>query len=295
MPRPLLEVADLVRSAGWDFIEHNRRWLNRLHVKVLTAIERCRTAALGGHLDACVRCGHRVISFNSCRDRHCPKCQANARDRWLQARERELLPTRYAHVVFTLPHELGPLTLQNKKVVYDLLFRTSAQTLMEIARDPQHLGAEIGFFSVLHTWNQKLEFHPHIHCVVPAGGLSADHSRWVTSQKNFFLPVEALSEVFSGNSPRHCAKHSSTVGSVSTDPYNHWSVPKSSRSCCVKPIGKSGSSMPSGRLAERSTPSAISAATRIEWLSLIIGSLSLKMIVSRSAGAIQRTEIRSGS
>jgi hypothetical protein len=198
MPRPPLEVADLVRSAGRSFIEQNRRWLNRLHLKVLTAIERCRTAALGGHLDQCVRCGHRVISFNSCRNRHCPKCQANARDRWLQARERELLPTPYAHVVFTLPHELAPLTLQNKKVVYDLLFHSSAETLMEIARDPQHLGAEIGFFSVLHSWNQKLEFHPHIHCVVPAGGLSADHSRWITSQKNFFLPVGVLSEVFRG-------------------------------------------------------------------------------------------------
>jgi hypothetical protein len=198
MPRPPLEVADLVRSAGRSFIEQNRRWLNRLHLKVLTAIERCRTAALGGHLDECVRCGHRVISFNSCRNRHCPKCQANARDRWLQARERELLPTPYAHVVFPLPHELGPLTLQNKKVVYDLLFHISAETLMEIARDPQHLGAEIGFFSVLHSWNQKLEFHPHIHCVVPAGGLSADHNRWVTSQKNFFLPVAVLSEVFRG-------------------------------------------------------------------------------------------------
>jgi hypothetical protein len=198
MPRPSLEVADLVRSAGRNFIEHNRRWLNRLHLKVLTAIERCRTAALGGHLDECVHCGHRVISFNSCRNRHCPKCQANARDRWLQARERELLPTRYAHVVFTLPHELGPLALQNKKVVYGLLFRISAETLMEIARDPRHLGAEIGFFSVLHSWNQKLEHHPHIHCVVPAGGLSADRTRWITSQKNFFLPVEVLGEVFRG-------------------------------------------------------------------------------------------------
>jgi hypothetical protein len=198
MNRPSLEMADIVRSAGRNFIEHNRSWLNRLHLKVLTAIERCRTAALGGHLDECVRCGHRVISFNSCRNRHCPKCQSNARDRWLQARERELLPTRYAHVVFTLPHELSPLALQNKKVVYDLLFHISAETLMEIARDPQHLGAEIGFFSVLHTWNQKLEHHPHIHCVVPAGGLSADHTRWITSQKNFFLPVDVLGEVFSG-------------------------------------------------------------------------------------------------
>jgi hypothetical protein len=161
MPGPPLEVADLVRSAGRNFIERNRSWLNRLDLKVLAAIERCRTAALGGHLDQCVRCGHRAISFNSCRNRHCPKCQGNARDRWLEARNRELLPTRYVHVVFTLPHELAPLALQNKRVMYDLLFRISAETLLQIARDPQHLGAEIGFFSVLHTWNQKLEQNPH--------------------------------------------------------------------------------------------------------------------------------------
>src|ERR1700759_2933840 len=176
MNRPSLEVADLVRSAGRDFIERNRAWLSRLHLKVLTAIERWRTAALGGHLDECVRCGRRALSFNSCRNRHCPKCQANARDRWVEARQRELLPTRYVHVVFTLPHELAPLALQNKRVMYDLLFRISAETLLEIARDPKHLGAEIGFFSVLHSWNQKLQHHPHIHCVVPAGGLAPDHS-----------------------------------------------------------------------------------------------------------------------
>jgi hypothetical protein len=198
MNRPSLEMADLVGSAGRNFMERNRSWLNRLHLKVLTAIERCRTAALGGHLDECVRCGHRAISFNSCRNRHCPKCQANARDRWLQARQRELLPTRYVHVVFTLPHELAPLALQNKRVVYDLLFRISAETLLEIARDPQHLGADIGFFSVLHSWNQKLEHHPHIHCVVPAGGLSPDRTRWIPSQQKFFLPVDVLAEVFRG-------------------------------------------------------------------------------------------------
>jgi hypothetical protein len=198
MNRPSLEMADLVRSAGRNFIERNRSWLNRLHLKVLTAIERCRTAALGGHLDECARCGHRVISFNSCRNRHCPKCQANARDRWLTARQRELLPTRYVHVVFTLPHELAPLALQNKQVVYDLLFRISAETLLEVARDPQHLGADIGFFSVLHSWNQKLQHHPHIHCVVPAGGLSPDRTRWIPSQRKFFLPVDVLAEVFRG-------------------------------------------------------------------------------------------------
>jgi hypothetical protein len=198
MHGPPLEVADLVRSAGRSFIERNRSWLNRLHLKVLTAIERCRTAALGGHLDQCVRCGHRAISFNSCRNRHCPKCQANARDRWLEARQCELLPTRYVHVVFTLPHELAPLALQNKRVMYDLLFRISAETLLEIARDPKHLGAEIGFFSVLHTWNQKLEHHPHIHCVVPAGGLAPDHTHWVPSRRKFFLPGDVLAEVFRG-------------------------------------------------------------------------------------------------
>ncbi len=198
MSRPPLEVADLIRSAGAAFVERNRQWLSWKHVKVLLAIARCRTAALGGHLDECTRCGHRAISYNSCRNRHCPKCQTSARERWIAARRRELLPTRYVHVVFSLPRELAPLALQNKKVVYDLLFRASAETLLEVARDPKHLGAEIGFFSVLHTWNQKLELHPHVHCVIPAGGLSLDHTRWVKSPYRFFLPVKVLSRVFRG-------------------------------------------------------------------------------------------------
>src|SRR5712664_1074147 len=198
MDRPLLEVADLVRAAGEAFIERSRKWITWKHVKVLLAIARCRTAALGGHLDECTRCGHRAISFNSCRDRHCPKCQTAARDRWIAARQKELLPTRYLHIVFTLPGRLAPLVLQNKKVLYGLLFRTSAETLLEVARDPQHLGAEIGFFSVLHSWSQKLELHPHVHCVVPAGGLSADHTRLIKPRYDFFLPVEVLSRVFRG-------------------------------------------------------------------------------------------------
>ena len=198
MARPPLEVADLVRAAGDAFIERSRKWITWKHVKVLLAIARCRTAALGGHLDECTRCGHRAISYNSCRNRHCPKCQAGARDRWLAARQKELLPTRYVHVVFTIPRHLAPLALQNKKVIYDLLFRTSAETLLEVARDPQHLGAEIGFFSVLHSWTQKLEFHPHVHCVVPAGGLSADHTRWIKPRYDFFLPVGVLGAVFRG-------------------------------------------------------------------------------------------------
>jgi hypothetical protein len=197
--RPALEIADLIRTAGAAFIERNRQWIRWRHVKVLLAIARCRTAALGGHLDECTHCAYRApISYNSCRDRHCPKCQTAARERWIAARRRELLPTRYLHVVFTLPRHLAPVVLQNKKVIYDLLFRASAETLLEVARDPRHLGAEIGFFSVLHTWNQKVRLHPHIHCVVPAGGLSLDHTRWVHSPDNYFLPKAVLRKVFRG-------------------------------------------------------------------------------------------------
>ena len=199
MSRPLLEMADIVRCAGQAFVEHSRRWINWQHRKVLLAIVRCRTAALGGHRDRCTDCGHTTtISYNSCRNRHCPRCQGNARRRWLQARERELLPTRYVHAVFTLPRELAPLALQNKRLIYNLLFHASAETLLEVARDPRHLGAEIGFFSVLHSWNQRLQFHPHVHCVVAAGGLAPDHSRWISARRSFFLPIGVLSRVFRG-------------------------------------------------------------------------------------------------
>jgi len=198
MTRPPLEVADLIRAAGTAFFEHSRKWFTWLHLKVLTAIVCCRTSALGGHIDECSNCGHRAISFHSCRNRHCPKCQSNARDRWLEARRRELLPTPYVHVVFTLPGQLAALALQNKREVYSLLFRASAETLLAVARDPRHLGAEIGFFSVLHTWNQKLLHHPHVHCVVPAGGLAPDHTRWIAAPTGFFLPVKVLSRVFRG-------------------------------------------------------------------------------------------------
>jgi len=199
MSRPPLEVADIIRSAGAAFIERNRQWIGWKHVKVLLAIARCRTAALGGHVDECTRCGHRAtISFNSCRNRHCPKCQTAAREQWIAARQKELLPTRYMHVVFTLPRRLAPLVLQNKKVLYDLLFRTSAETLLEVARDPRLLGAQLGFFSVLHTWSQQLRIHPHVHCVIPAGGLSPDHTRWIRSREKYFLPKEVLAEVFRG-------------------------------------------------------------------------------------------------
>jgi hypothetical protein len=198
MNRPPLEVADLIRTAGAAFIQRSRQWISWKHIKVLLAIARCRTAALGGHLDQCTRCGHRAISYNSCRNRHCPKCQTSARERWIAARRRELLPTRYVHVVFTLPPQLALLALQNKKVIYGLLLRASSETLLEVARDPRHLGAEIGFFTVLHTWNQKLGLHPHVHCVIPAGGLSLDHTHWVKSRDRFFLSIHVLRRVFRG-------------------------------------------------------------------------------------------------
>ncbi len=212
MSRPPLEVADLIRTAGTAFLKRNRHWLRWKHVQVLRAIARCRTAALGGHLDECTRCGHRAISYNSCRNRHCPKCQTSARERWIAARQRELLPTRYVHVVFTLPRELAPLALQNKKVVYDLLFRASAETLLEVARDPRHLGAEIGFFSVLHTWSQKLGLHPHVHCVIPAGGLSLERTRWVKSRDHFFFPSKCSAASFAASSlPRSSALSGKTT------------------------------------------------------------------------------------
>src|SRR6266513_5371386 len=196
MDRPPLEVTDLIRAAGSDFVERSRRWLTSRHQKVLTAIERCRTAALGGHVDECSRCGHRAISYNSCRNRHCPKCQGNARARWLAARSAELLPVPYFHIVFTLPHEFSALILQNKRLLYDLLFRTSAATLLEAARDPKYFGAETGFLGVLHSWGQNLQHHAHIHHIVPAGGLSLDGSRWIDSSRRFYLPVKALSKIF---------------------------------------------------------------------------------------------------
>jgi predicted Zn-ribbon and HTH transcriptional regulator len=161
MNQPPFEVADIIRAHGNSFIEKNRSWLTSFHLRALFAIERCRTAALGGHLDRCRQCGFEATSFNSYRSRHCPKCQTNARDNWLANRTKELLPVKYVHVVFTIPNELSWLALQNKKVVYDLLFHSSAATLMEIAADPKHLGAEIGFLSVLHTWGQKLQANPH--------------------------------------------------------------------------------------------------------------------------------------
>lgn len=193
-----MEVSDVLHAQGEHFLRRHP-WLSVQQRTVLRALQRCRTAALGGHVDQCGTCGHRAISYNSCRNRHCPKCQAQARERWLTARERELLDVPYVHVVFTLPHALHPLCRRNAALLYTLLFEASAATLLEVAADPKHLGAELGFLSVLHTWGQTLVRHPHVHCVVPGGGFSQDRQRWIPLKyTGFFLPVKVLSRVFRG-------------------------------------------------------------------------------------------------
>ncbi len=198
MSRPTFEVADLIQAQGDRFVDRYRSWLSFQQLNVLQAIGRCRTAALGGHVDVCPRCDQQAISYNSCRNRHCPKCQAQARQRWLAAREQEVLGVPYFHVVFTLPHALNMLCEQNPAVLYGLLFWASARTLLEVAANTKHLGAKIGFLGILHTWGQNLLLHPHLHCVIPAGGLSSDRTRWVRPKYAFFLPVKVLSRVFRG-------------------------------------------------------------------------------------------------
>lgn len=162
----------------------------------MSAIERCRTAALGGHVLRCATCSHTEISYNSCRNRHCPKCQASAAHRWLEARELELLPVEYYHVVFTLPAQVSELAFQNPAVVYKILFNAASKTLLTIAADPKHLGARIALTAVLHTWGSAMTHHPHVHCIVPGGGLSVDGTRWISCKKGFFLPVRVLSRLF---------------------------------------------------------------------------------------------------
>ena len=199
-----LEVADVFRDGATRFEARYGHVVSREQRQVIRAVTRCRTAALGGHVYRCQDCGHEKIQYNSCRNRHCPKCQAMARAAWLEQRESELLPIPYFHLVFTIPHELGPLALQNKRIVYGILFRAATQTAAELAADPKHLGAKIGCMMVLHTWGQNLMHHPHVHALVSGGGISADGTRWVhckkskKSNKPFFIPVRVLSAVFRG-------------------------------------------------------------------------------------------------
>ncbi len=198
MPRRRPEVADVLREYGPAFLDRRGGSLSREQRRVLRDLARCRTAALGGHKRRCDLCGHEEISYNSCRNRHCPKCQARERAEWLERARAHLLDVEYFHVVFTLPEKLGPIALQNKRLLHGALFRAAAETLSAIARDSKHLGAEIGFLMVLHTWGQNLHHHPHVHCVVPGGGLSPDGSRWIPCRKGFFLPVRVLSRLFRG-------------------------------------------------------------------------------------------------
>jgi hypothetical protein len=196
MPRQALEVADIFRDHGPAWRREQAGHLSLGQLKVMSAIEQCRTAALGGHVECCAGCGYTQIAYNSCRDRHCPKCQGAVAKRWLAAREADLLPVEYYHVVFTLPAPIGQIAYSNKALIYGLLFEAAAETLLTIAADPKHLGARIGLTMVLHTWGSALTHHPHVHCIVPGGGISRDGERWVACRRGFFLPVRVLSGLF---------------------------------------------------------------------------------------------------
>jgi Putative transposase/Transposase zinc-binding domain len=198
MTPPRLTVAEVIRSCLDEFLEEYGAGLTTEQRRALNDLAICRTAALGGHVLGCPACGHQQIAYNSCGNRHCPTCQATAAARWLEARAAELLPAPYFHLVFTLPNALDPIALAHPRVVYDLLLRCSAETVLEVAADPELLGARTGLLAVLHTWGQNLQFHPHVHCVVPGGGLSPDGTRWVASPRHFFLPVRVLGRVFRG-------------------------------------------------------------------------------------------------
>ncbi len=196
MSRPALEVAEIFRAHGQQWRQSHAGHLSLGQLKAMSAIERCRSAALGGHVLCCTACDHTQIAYNSCRNRHCPKCQASAAHRWLEARQAELLPVEYFHVVFTLPAPIRDLAYYNKLVIYAILFKTAAETLLTIARDPKHLGARIGVTLVLHTWSSAMTHHPHVHGIVPGGGLSRDGERWIACRPGFFLPVRVLSRLF---------------------------------------------------------------------------------------------------
>src|SRR6202166_295503 len=198
MARPALEVADVFRDHGAAWRHANRGHVSLLQLKVMSAIENCRTAALGGHVARCEDCAHTTIAYNSCRDRHCPKCQGAAAREWLAEREAELLPVPYFHVVFTLPAAIARIAYQNKAVVYDLLFKAAAEALLTIAADPKRLGVRIAITSVLHSWGSTMTHHPHVHMIVPGGGISLDGTRWISCRPKYLLPVDVISPLFRG-------------------------------------------------------------------------------------------------
>jgi len=257
MARPPLEVADVFRAHGAAWRKANAGHVSLDQLKVMSAIETCRTAALGGHVERCEDCAHELISYNSCRNRHCPKCQAAAARQWLDDREAELLPIPYYHVVFTLPAPIGAIAFHNKAVVYDLLFRTAAGTLTAIAADPKHLGARIGLTAVLHTWGSALTHHPHVHIIVPGGGLSPDGSRWIACKRAFCRVSSAGS---SSTASQPCTQPAASRSSATSprSPTSAASTPRSRR--CVAPIG---SSTPRDRSPDHKPFSPISPATPI--------------------------------
>jgi hypothetical protein len=249
----------------------------------MTDIERCRTAALGGHVEQCDACGHQRISFNSCRSRHCPRCQSLTRAQWLEDRRAELLPVEYFHIVFTVPQEIAAIAYQNKAVVYDILFRATAETLRTIAADPKHLGADIGFIAVLHTWGQTLMHHPHLHCVVPGGGISPDGQRWIACRPGFFVPVRVLSALFRRLFLTQLRR---TFNDKALHFYNALAALQEPQAPSTwrlwpRPTGSSTQGSPS---AARSTSSSTSVATPIEWRSPTTGCWTLSTARSPSGG-----------
>ena len=269
MSRPAVDVADILHAQGDTFVAQHP-WLSVQQRSVLRAIARCRTAALGGHVDRCDACGHQAISYNSCRNRHCMKCQAQARERWLDARERELLDVPYVHGVFTLPHDLLPLAYRNSASLYTWLFQASAATLREVAANPRHLGAEIGVLSILHTWGQTLVRHPHVHCVVPAGGLASTHDRWIhPTYAGFFLPRKSSVGCFEASLSRPSGAPTTMTNST---------LPAAASTCTHQPRGgplsirssrPTGSFMPSRPLVALPPSSGTSGDIPIAWRSAI--------------------------
>ena len=284
--RAALEVADIFRRHGDAFRTAQRGRLLPDQRRVMAAIEACRTATLGGHVEQCDDCGMVRIAYNSCRDRHCPKCQGLARAQWLADRQADLLPVPYFHVVFTVPAPIAAIALQNKAVVYDILFKAAAETIRFISADPQHLGAETGMIAILHTWGQTLTHHPHAHCVVPGGGLAAD-GRWVNCRPSFFLPVRVLSRLYRRlflerlhRQPSIDASWSSSA--ISQASGNRPPSPGIWSRCAMS----NGSSMPSAPSVARSKSSNISGVTPIASRSLTVGSSPARAVASGSVGRI---------
>ena len=226
-----VEIADIFRAAGPAYRATHSRRLSLTQLKVMSAIEHCRTAALGGHVEACEDCGQLRVAYNSCRNRHCPKCQGAAARTWLAERETDLLPVGYFHVVFTLPAEVAGIALHNKALVYDLLFKAASDTMLTIAADPQHLGARIGITAVLHTWGSAMTHHPHVHMIVPGGGIAPDGKRWIWSRRAFLLPVRVLGKLFRRLFLTRLIALKTPAGSPSSDPWRTW--PTDAPSCTI--------------------------------------------------------------